>query len=242
MDVFVIPVARDRYELYCEPSSETDGDDTAASTGPIPWWKLMARVGRYRARIRYRFSEMLKAAEQRQHQRSLGEPAQPRGWAGRVQDQMMAWVVERIAEQRLLWNLRKQTMATAAHPQDMTFEQVMTLIRRTLQRDYDRHRRWLVIDALLLIISGALALVPGPNVLAYYFIFRVWGHWLSMRGARQGLDRIEWSGRGCAPLTELRGVAELDPPAREQRIHDIAARLRLQHLSAFFERIAPRHA
>jgi hypothetical protein len=155
---------------------------------------------------------------------------------------MMAWIVERIAEQRLLWNLRGQTDVVAAHPPDMTFDQVMTLIRRTLQRDYERHRLWLVIDATIFVASGALALVPGPNLLAYYFLFRVGGHWLSMRGARQGLDRVTWTGRPCAPLTELRDVAALDPSAREQRIHDIATRLRLQHLSTFFERIAIRHA
>ena len=39
----------------------------------------------------------------------------------------MAWVVERIAEQRLLWNLRGQTTATVAHPSDMTFDQVWTM-------------------------------------------------------------------------------------------------------------------
>ena len=154
----------------------------------------------------------------------------------------MGWVVERIAEQRLLWNLRKHTAAVAAHPQDMTFEQVMTLIRRTLQRDYERHRRWLIIDALGLIVSGALAVVPGPNVLAYYFLFRVWGHWLSMRGARQALDRIVWTARVCPPLTELRNVDALDPQARQQRIHEIAGRLRLEHLSSFFERITLGHA
>ena len=59
----------------------------------------------------------------------------------------MAWVAERIAEQRLLWSLRHETAVTAAHPSDMTFEQVETLIRRVLQRDYERHRRWLVIDS-----------------------------------------------------------------------------------------------
>jgi hypothetical protein len=52
----------------------------------------------------------------------------------------------------------------------MTFDQVLTLIRRTLQRDYDRHRVWLVIDAIGLVLSGPLALVPGPNVVAYYFV------------------------------------------------------------------------
>ncbi len=123
----------------------------------------------------------------------------------------MAWVAERIAEQRLLWNLRKQTTAVAVHPQDMTFEQVMVLIRRMLQRDYERHRLWLVVDTIGLIVSGLLALVPGPNLLAYYFAFRVVGHWLSMRGATQGLvargvDRptvsaAHGAARGGAPRT-----------------------------------------
>lgn len=237
MDVFVIPVARDGYELYCEPAADVEAAPEAQPNG------FLARL-RYRlspTRLRQRFSAILRAAEQRQHHHRA-EPEEPRGWAGRLQDRMMAWIVERIAEQRLLWNLRGQTDVVAAHPPDMTFDQVMTLIRRTLQRDYERHRLWLVIDATIFVASGALALVPGPNLLAYYFLFRVGGHWLSMRGARQGLDRVTWTGRPCAPLTELRDVAALDPSAREQRIHDIATRLRLQHLSTFFERIAIRHA
>jgi hypothetical protein len=161
---------------------------------------------------------------------------------GRIQERTLAWVAERIAEQRLLWNLRKQTTAVAAHPEDMTFDQVMVLIRRMLQRDYERHRLWLIIDTLGLIASGAVMLVPGPNVLAYYFAFRVVGHWLSMRGAAQGLHRVQWTGRSCPPLGELREVAGLAPGVREARIHDVAARLRLDHLSTFFERVALRHA
>jgi hypothetical protein len=227
MDVFVIPVGRERYELYCEQPAETEAEPEPAPEGVF-------------GKLRYRFTEMLRAAEERQRH---GAPAdEPKGWLGRVQDRVMAWVVERIAEQRLLWNLRRQTTAVAAHPQDMTFEQVMTLIRRTLQRDYERHRLWLVLDTLFLIASGALMLVPGPNLVAYYFAFRVVGHWLSMRGAAQGLHHVVWSGRPCPPLGELRDLAVLEPRARDQRIHDIAARLRLQHLSTFFERVTVRHA
>ena len=124
----------------------------------------------------------------------------------------------------------------------MTFDQVHTLIRRTLQRDYERHRRWLVVDTLGLIVSVPVTVVPGPNVLGLYFAFRVVGHWLSMRGAVQGLHRVSWTGRPCPPLTELRDVAILEPPARDARIHDVAARLRLRHLTTFFERVAVRHA
>lgn len=224
MDVFLIPIGRDRYELYCEQPAEEDAPAEAEPDGVI-------------ARLRHRFTVMLRAAEERQRSGAVADHAD-RGWLARLQDHLMAWVVERIAEQRLLWNLRRQTAATAAHPQDMSFEQVLTLIRTSLQRDYERHRLWLVFDTILLIASGALMLVPGPNIVAYYFAFRVVGHWLSMRGASQGLHHVQWTSRPCPPLSELRDVVVLDPPVRSQRVHDIAARLRLQHLSTFFERVA----
>ena len=228
MDVFVIPIGRDGYELYCEPSA----DAVAAEGLPPP----VGVIGR----LRTRFNVMIRAAEERQrHPEAVLEP---RSLLGRLQDRVFGWVAQRIAEQRLLWNLRRQSTATVAYPQDMTFDQVMSHVRRILRRDYERHRFWLVVDTLGLIASGPVALVPGPNFLAYYFAFRVVGHWLSMRGAEQGLDRVSWSGRPCPPLTELRDVTSLEPRARDARIHDVAARLRLPHLTTFFERVAVRHA
>lgn len=229
MDVFVVPVGPEKYELYCETSSEGDLPPEPQPEGLL-------------GKLRHRFSAMLKAAEERQHRYVPGREEESLSWAGRIQERTLAWVAERIAEQRLLWNLRKQTTAEAVHPQDMTFEQVMVLIRGMLQRDYERHRLWLVVDTIGLIVSGLLMIVPGPNLLAYYFAFRVVGHWLSMRGATQGLEQVRWTGRPSPPLTELREVAHLEPDIRDARIHDVAARLRLQHLSTFFERVALRHA
>lgn len=235
MDVFVIPIGGERYELYCEPLVDSDAAlESVPASGVI-------------GRLRHRFGVLLRAAEERQQHRRDGHDATegaqaPAGTLKRIQNRVFGWLAHRIAEQRLLWHLRRHTAAVAAHPQDMTFDQVLALIRRTLQRDYERHRLWLVIDSAGLIASGPVALVPGPNVLAYYFAFRVVGHWLSMRGAAQGLHRVSWSGRPCPPLTELRDVAMLEPPARDARIHDVAARLRLQHLTAFFERVAVRPA
>jgi hypothetical protein len=225
--VFVIPIGPDRYELYCEPSADPDGaEDDIPATGLL-------------GRLRQRFSIMLRAAEDR-HRRDL--PAASRSWAGRIQDRALRWVSQRIAEQRLLWNLRRETSAVAVHPPDLAFDQVLTLVRRALQRDYERHRVWLVIDAVGLVLSGPLALAPGPNVIAYYFAFRVVGHWLSMRGAVQGLNRVAWSGRPCPPLTELRDVVLMESAARDARVHDIASRLRLPHLTTFVERVAVPHA
>src|SRR5688500_18095484 len=82
---------------------------------------------------------LLRAAEERQHRRRdahadseahahAGPDARP-GFYKAAQDRVFGWLAQRIAEQRLLWHLRRQTSAVAAHPQDMTFDQVLALIR-----------------------------------------------------------------------------------------------------------------
>ena len=230
MDVFVIPIGRERYELYCEQPAEVDVPPDEVPTGFVD-------------RLKHKFKVLLREAEERRRRGPEVEP-EHKGRVARLQDRVMAWVAERIEEQRLLWNLRGQTSAVAAHPQDMSFDQVLTLIRATLKHDFDRHRRWMYIDGVLFVLTFVLLgplflLVPGvANLPAAYFAFRTVGHFLSMRGASHGLEHVQWTSRPCPPLTELREIAVLEPQVRHERVHDIAARLRLQHLSTFFERVA----
>jgi hypothetical protein len=227
MDVFVIPVASDQYELYYEQQTEElDQEDQPATTGMV-------------ARFQHRFNELLRAAEEKRH-REHDQPDTSRSWRGRIQDRMMSWIAKRIAEQRLLWNLRKEDRVIAVHPADRTFESVTPHIRQSLQRDFERHRLWLVIDTIGLLASAAVAIVPGPNLLAYYFLFRVGGHWLSMRGAAHGRNRVIWDGRPCEALSELRASLQLPLRERHARVQQIASTLHLRHLAGFFERIAAR--
>ena len=224
MTVYLIPVGAERYELYSEQAPPAA--DTATPPTGFP------------GQLRHKFATVLREAEE-QRQRG-GAPALPPG-AGRMarfRHRALAWVAERIAEQRLLWNLRGAGEAVAAHPDDLSFADAHARIRAMLQRDYERHRRWLVIDALWLTASAVLAIVPGPNIVAYYFAFRVVGHWLSMRGARYGLDRTQWSGHASPPLTALRALVGMDAATRREPLEAIAAQLSLPHLPAFFERIA----
>jgi Flp pilus assembly protein TadB len=223
MDVFVIPVGADRYVLYYEQVIEPEPEDEPAPTGRF-------------AKLQRRFSELLRAAEERRNEDQEQTPSS-QSWTGRMQDRMMSWIAKRIAEQRLLWNLRKQEHVVAVHPSDTTFEAVLPHIQQALQRDFERHRFWLVVDTIGLVVSGLLAIVPGPNLLAYFFLFRVGGHWLSMRGATQGRRRIQWEGRPCEFLNGLRDALHMGRRERQGRVQQIASTLHLRHLPTFFERV-----
>ena len=226
MDVFVIPVASDRYELYYEQETEEADADEPESTGVF-------------ARLQRRFKELLREAEEHRHEGRARDAA--RSWTGRLQDQMMSWIAKRVAEQRLLWNLRNQERVVAVHPSDITFEAVLPRIQQMLQRDFERHRFWLFVDTAGLIVSGLLAIVPGPNLLAYYFLFRAGGHFLSMRGAANGRQRVVWEGRPCEPLNGLRDALKMPWRDRHSRVQQIAATLHLRNLATFFERVTAKH-
>jgi hypothetical protein len=228
LDVVVIPIGRDRYELYCESPPEPDTASVTPARGMI-------------ARARQRVADLLRKADDI-HRNGPREPAS--GWFARLNERTFAWIAERIAEQRLLGNLRRETTATLVHPDDVTFDQAHTLLRRTLARDLARHQRWIWIDgALFLVTFVTLApifiLIPGvANIPAIYFGFRTVGHWFSKGGAAHGLRHVQWTGRASAPLSDLRAATALTPAARDARIHEVAERLQLEHLPKFYERVS----
>jgi hypothetical protein len=226
MEVFLIPVGADRYELYCELPDEPE--DTPPPTG-------------FFRGLLHRFREAIAEVERERH-RPRGEFPPPDATAGRwyvrARRAVLCRIAETIAEQRLLWHLRRQTEAVAVHPEDVAPADALETVRTNLRADFEKHRFWLIIDGLLFIVSGLLVVLPGPNVVAYYFGFRLVAHYLSMRGARRGLDDVHWQTRPSAPLTELRSAIGLEPDEREARVTDIAARLQLHRLATFFRRMA----
>lgn len=225
MDVFLIPIAADRYEPYCEPTeAEAAPPDDAPPRGVL-------------RRAWSRFQEMLSAAER--EQRRPEDERDTASWTGRL----MAWVAERVAEQRLLWHLRRQDEATLHFPADLSAEQAEGVLRAQLRADADRHRRWMYVDAILTAITGPLLFfVPGPNLVAYFFLFRAVGHYLSQRGARHGLDQVQWRSAPSDPLVDLRRAIVLEDPHRSEHVHHVAARLHLPHLPLFVARVAVRGA
>jgi hypothetical protein len=224
MDVFLVPVGLERYEPYCEVPDEPA--DAVVEQPP----------GRFR-RLVNRFQDMIADAER---ERRHGTPAGvSRNWFGRVRARTLRWVAEAMAEQKLLWHLRKQSSACLHYPDDLREPAAAAIMTSHLTRDLKKHRRWLAIDSTLMVVFGVvLFAIPGPNIIGYYFAFRVVGHFLSYRGARQGLQAVNWTYEASGPLTELRRLLTVAPDQREPRVHAVQETLRLEHLVSFFERTA----
>jgi hypothetical protein len=238
MDVYLVPIGHGRHELYCEVPDDPEPVVAADADAPPP----ATFAGRMKARfvdpLTRKVHETIADAEREWRERQAGRIDMPAGQWGRAKARMRAWIAEKVAEQRLLWHMRRQDACTLFHPDDAPGDEALTLMRQTLQRDYERHRRWFVIHTALFILSGLLFLVPGPNLVAYIFLFRLAGHYFSMKGARHGLDAAAWTPKPCPELAELRAVAAMPPPERAVRVRAIGEALRLEHLAIFFNRVA----
>jgi Mitochondrial K+-H+ exchange-related len=229
MDVYVLPVASGRYELYCEHDG-ADGD----VVGEVP-------PGRF-ARIYANFKEALARVEEERLSGVTRVHDGPRSWTERMKDRGLCWIAEKIAEQRLLWRLRNETELLLHYPDDIAEDVAIATAREDLQREVDRHGKWIVIDGLLFAASGVLFFVPGPNIVAYYFGFRLAGHYLSRRGAKHGLTEVRWQSCASPQLSRLRRVLGLNPDERDREVHEVASALHLPHLAKFFERISAKTA
>ena len=225
MDVFLIPVGPDRYELYCETPDE---DPSAASDHDRGYFRGLMR----------RFRETLASAER--ERQSGATPEASSGVLTRLKFRATRLIAETIAEQRLLWHMRRQSAARLTYPADIDEAHAMPIVRKSLQSDFEKHRWWFVVNCVLFAFGALLTLLPGPNLVAYYFAFRLVGHFLSARGARQGLRGVAWTTEPSAPLAELRELAKADQTERRPRVDQVAASLQLEHLTRFFDRVACR--
>jgi hypothetical protein len=220
MDVYLVPIGSDRWECYYEAIDDDEPIEPGAGffTG-----------------LKYKFSQQLKEAENARHQAAIEEP---KTFLGRMHKRSLAWIAERIAEQRLLWHLRRAATATLHIPADVPPEEGERIMRGIMKRDADRHRNRLIPHTLLLILSAAVALIPGPNVLGYLLTFTVVGHFLSWRGAARALHGVGWTVQPDPALSELRRAFSLAAADRHRVIKEVAHRLHMPKMARFVEQMS----
>lgn len=220
MDVYLVPLAADRFALYYE------APDDSAATADAP-------SGMF-GRLRERFAQTLRDAERARHQVA---PAAATSILGRLQQNALRLVAERVAEQRLLWHLGRESAAVLHIPADLETGRADALLRDSLKQDADGHRWRLLMHSVGLAVSAPLVFFPGPNLFGYFFTFTVVSHFLAWRGARRGLTGVAWQVRPSVELADLRGAFALHGEARHELVHAVAARLRLHRLATFVERM-----
>jgi hypothetical protein len=219
--VYLVPVGGSRFELYSEAPDDVPPEAGAAA--PAGFWRQWLH------RLHQRWDDAVRLA---------ARPGSADGWFASVRDRAVRSASESIAEQRTLWSLRHFTAVSLVHPSDLSEAAAAAARDGLLTRARRHHGWWLTIDAMLFIGSGVFVLIPGPNLLAYYFAFRVLGHYFSWRGARQAIDATAWRLTPEPALAELGGLAQVARAARAARVAAIAAQLNLPRLAAFFDRTA----
>jgi len=215
--IYLLPVGAGRFELYAEPL------DDRAGAEPVGFWR------RHAHRLHGRWRDAVRDAR---------DDAPEGGVLARARDWTLRRTADAIAEQRALWTLRRATDAVLVHSHDLPPEQAARARDRLLVHARTHHVRWLLVDAVVLVGSGVFMIVPGPNLIAYYFAFRVVGHFFSWRGARHALQATAWRMRTEPALAELGQLAGPPRAARASRVHAIASDLNLPRLAAFFDRTA----
>ncbi len=223
MDVFLVPVTLDRYVPYCEVPETPESEGHSAT-----------RRGVFHG-LTARFQHVLATIERRANEKTADTPTTV---AGRAKERAYHWLARWMAAQRLLWRLRKTEHATLVFPDDLEPARAHELLALHLDRESRRHAILASCYGVLGLLTIPIVLVPGPNVVGYVFTFLLVGHFFSHRGARHGRTRVTWVTRSSATLVELRRLPSIAPGERERFIHEIAERLGLVHLVAFFERVA----
>jgi hypothetical protein len=217
MLVFLVPAGRDRFELYSE-AGEDPGAPPAREDGRFRRWAHAVNI---------QWHELVEAARR----------GRPRGRLARWRDALVCRLAETIAEQRTLWALRTRTSAALRYPAALPVERARAELEKAMAHARRHHLRWFIVDAVLFVSSVVFFFIPGPNLVAYYFAFRFIGHLQSWRGARQAMDVIHWSFEPDSELAELASLVNLPRAERAPRVAAIAARLNLQRLSSFFDRV-----
>ena len=228
--VYLVPVASAQYELYCESAEVDDLDPTDEHQ----------RHGIF-SRFRYMMAEALESRRARRLAEVPVDPSIRLSWMARLRNLVIGRVAEAIVEWRLLWHLRKQSHVELVYPSDLDGSSAMAELQSGLKRDADRHWRRVWYSSLAGAVLGPLLFfIPGPNLVAYYFWFLAVGHLLAWRGAKHGMERVNWQPRSNGILPELRAILTLAPNDRADSVRDIESRLGLEHFSAFFERTVVR--
>jgi hypothetical protein len=112
------------------------------------------------------------------------------GRAARLSRAAWEWLQRRThPDESLLARLRSAETVDLHHPASMSAEEASAAWSAFLARSRRRHWPWFVFDLLAAPGAAVLAVLPGPNIIGYWFFYRAVHHALILHGlgnARSG--------------------------------------------------------
>lgn len=88
-------------------------------------------------------------------------------------------------DESLMKQLRKADLVEISYPPHAQEKWVRRRFRRFIDKQTRHHRRWLVINFLILPLTGAMVIIPGPNVFFGWNAFRLISHYLAREGGKR---------------------------------------------------------
>jgi hypothetical protein len=184
--IYLLSIDKHRFFFYSDVSESSDDEDEGTdSSGP-------ARPG-LRGWLLDRFHRFQTAWQESQSGVARGTK---RAW-----DWLHSWA---HPDEVMLARLRRARRIELHHPASRPADEVRALWSGYLNHRWWRHLFWLSGNAVIAPFTVLFAILPGPNVIGYWFAYRAIHHLLIVWGIR----RIRG---GTIPL-KLRAVTSLDRP------------------------------
>lgn len=110
----------------------------------------------------------------------------------RIKERYEQMACEVFAGDRFVRRLRRFKRITILLNKPIEPAIVKARLKQMLRDRSYHHLRWLIVDALLLPLSIFIMPLPGPNILGYYLLFRIYSHWKAFRSAsRTTLEDVD---------------------------------------------------
>ncbi len=167
MKIYLLSIDERRHFFYADESeaSPEEGDGPGASAPPPAGLKGRLLDRYHRIKSAWEHSESRVAR-----------------WTRRTWDWLHSWS---HPDESMLVRLRSARRIDLHHPASRTGDEVRALWGDYLTHRWWRHLLWMALNTLIAPFAGLLAILPGPNVIGYWFAYRAIHHTMIVWGIRR---------------------------------------------------------
>ncbi|NIS38575.1 hypothetical protein GWN91_05380, partial [Candidatus Saccharibacteria bacterium] len=137
--------------------------------------------------------------------------------------------------ERILKGIRRVKRIYVFYPAHLSEEEAQDFYDEIVETQIKKHKRWLIVDGVLLPFSAIFTLVPGPNVLLIYLAWRTLAHYQTKKGGEKAADDLKVSFHKEPQLDKLESLIDKSFVLnRNGRIKRIGERLGIEDLDQLY--------